>query len=618
MNRINYFVLSFLLLLSPSLFAFKVNKVEPTFWWSGMHNTEVQIMLYGEDIAGSAVTVSNPDVQIKEIVSLESPNYLLIYIDVADAKASTFDFTLTQGRKKRTIPFELKEREQRKNAYQGFDASDVLYLMMPDRFANGDVNNDIIEGMLENKVDRSDSFARHGGDFKGIADRLDYLDDLGVTAIWLNPILENDMPEGSYHGYAATDFYAVDKRFGTNEEFVQLVEAAHAKDLKIVMDMIFNHCGSEHFFLKDMPSKDWFNNPDGSLMTTFRTVPQYDPYTSQIDLDKAIDGWFVSVMPDLNQRNRHVAKYLIQNSIWWIEYTGIDGIRQDTYPYADFDMMADWCKAVDAEYPNFNIVGETWLSSNVGVSFWQKNSPITHPRNTELKTVMDFPLYGITDSAFDEETGDWHGGMMRIHDYLSQDAVYADPMHLLTFLDNHDTSRFYRTAEQRKNFNRFKQAFAFLLTTRGIPQMYYGTEIGMAGDKGKGDGYVREDFPGGWPNDAVDAFTAAGRTDEQNRIFDYTRKMLNWRKGNKAIAKGKLTHFTPIDGVYVYERRHEDESVLVIFNGTSSDKTIDLNYFRQVVPSAQAVEFITDTTYDLSKEEMTIPANDVLIFDLRD
>ena len=618
MNRINYVVLSMLIMLSPSLFAFEIKKVEPTFWWSGMKNSALQIMIYGEDIAGSSVTVSSPNVQIKEIVSLESPNYLLVYVDVADAAPSSFEFTLSKGRKTRTIPYELKARQQREKAYQGFDASDVLYLMMPDRFANGDEGNDVIEGMRENKVDRSNSFARHGGDFKGIADRLDYLDDLGVTAIWLNPILENDMTEGSYHGYAATDFYAVDKRFGSNEEFVQLVEAAHEKDLKIVMDMIFNHCGSEHFFLKDMPSKDWFNNPDGSLMTTFRTVPQFDPYTAQVDLDKAIDGWFVSVMPDLNQRNRHVAKYLIQNSIWWIEYAGIDGIRQDTYPYADFDMMADWCKAVDAEYPHFNIVGETWLSSNVGVSFWQKDSPITHPRNTELKTVMDFPLYGITDTAFDEETSDWHGGMMRIHDYLSQDAVYADPMHLLTFLDNHDTSRFYRTAEQRKDFNRFKQAFAFLLTTRGIPQMYYGTEIGMAGDKEKGDGFVREDFPGGWPNDSVDAFTPAGRTDEQNRIFDYTRKMLNWRKDNAAIAKGKLTHFTPVDGVYVYERRYNDEAVVVIINGTSEEKTIDLSYYRQVIPMRDAKDVISDTKYDLNNGSLLIPANDVLIFDLED
>lgn len=615
MNRLHVLLIALLLVASGSLSAMKVTKTEPTFWWSGMKNTSLQVLLYGEDIAHAQVSVTDPAVKITETVSLESPNYLLIYLDLADAPPARFNFELKKGKQKLTVPYELKKRADKTVGAAGFTAADVLYLMMPDRFANGDPKNDIVKGMLENKLDRTNSFARHGGDFKGMADRLDYLSDLGVTALWLNPVLENDMPEGSYHGYATTDFYQVDRRFGSNEEFVDLVKKTHAKGMKMVMDMIFNHCGSEHFFLKDMPSKDWFNFADGSQMTSFRTVPQYDKYTSQKDFDVAVDGWFVSVMPDLNQRNRHVAQYLIQNSLWWIEYAGIDGIRQDTYPYADFDMMAAWCKAVTAEYPDFNIVGETWLNNNVGVSFWQKDSRLAYPKNSELKTVMDFPLYGITDNAFDEETEEWHGGFMRIHDYLSQDMVYADPMSLLIFLDNHDTSRFFRTEEQRADFNRYKQALTFLLTTRGIPQLYYGTEWLMAGDKGKGDGFVRMDFPGGWQGDAVDKFTAEGRTAQENRAFNFTRKLLNWRKGNEVIAKGSLKHFAPHQGIYVYERKLGDRSVVAVFNGTSAEKTIDLARYREVIRSRSALDVLTDTSYDLSAPTLRIGAKEALLFE---
>ena len=353
---------------------------------------------------------------------------------------------------------------------------------MPDRFANGNPENDVVPGMRESKVDRADMYARHGGDLKGIKDHLDYFTDLGVTAIWLNPIQKNDMGGGSYHGYAITDYYEVDPRFGDNEEFRQLVRAAHEKGLKIVMDMIFNHCGSEHFFFKDKPSDNWFNFQDHFVQTGYQTMPQMDVHRSDYDKVKNVDGWFTRSMPDLNQRNRHVASYLIQNSIWWIEYAGINGIRQDTHPYADFDMMARWCRAVNAEYPDFNIVGETWVGSNVGVSFWQKDSKVAYPRNSCLPSVMDFPLMNIMSSAFG-----WNNGLASIYDYLSQDIVYADPMNLLVFLDNHDTSRFYKVPPTG-DLNRFKQALAFLLTVRGIPQIYYGTEILMAADKSEGDG----------------------------------------------------------------------------------------------------------------------------------
>ena len=492
-----------LLLLLPGFHqvfaASTIKKVAPTFWWAGMKNPELQILLYGDRISSADVSLSADDITLQEVVKQENPNYLVLYLDLSKAAPQNFDIILKQGKKQTKIPYELKQRRPNASAVEGFDSSDVLYLIMPDRFANGDPSNDIIPGMLEGNVDRNEPFARHGGDLKGIENHLDYIADLGVTSIWLNPIQENDMKEGSYHGYAITDYYQVDRRFGSNEEFRKLTQEANAKGLKVVMDMIFNHCGSDNYLFKDMPSKDWFNFEGNYVQTSFKTATQMDPYASDYEKKIAIDGWFTLTMPDFNQRNRHVATYLIQSSIWWIEYAGINGIRQDTHPYADFDMMARWCKAVNEEYPKFNIVGETWLGNNVLISYWQKDSRLAYPKNSNLPTVMDFPLMEEMNKAFDEETTEWNGGLFRLYEYLSQDIVYSHPMSLLTFLDNHDTSRFYRSEADTKNLDRYKQALTFLLTTRGIPQIYYGTEILMAADKANGDGLLRCDFPGGWP-----------------------------------------------------------------------------------------------------------------------
>ena len=462
-----------------------------------------------------------------------------------------------------------------------------------------DPSNDVVEGMLENKVDRNEQYARHGGDLKGIEDHLDYIADLGITAIWLNPTQENDMPDGSYHGYAITDYYQIDRRFGNNGEFKQLVDKAHAKGLKVVMDMIFNHCGSENYLFKDRPSDDWFNFKSHFVPTSYKTASVQDIHAADYERKIATDGWFTQVMPDLNQRNRHVAQYLIQSSIWWIEFAGINGIRQDTHPYADFDFMAEWCKEVLEEYPNFNIVGETWLNSNVLVSFWQKDSKLAAPRNSNLPTVMDFPLQGLMNKAFDEETTDWAGGLYWLYDYITQDLVYANPMNLLTFLDNHDTSRFYTREEQTKNITRYKQALLYLLTTRGIPQIYYGTEILMPGDKGEGDGTLRRDFPGGWTGDKTNCFTREGRTKLQNEAFDYTRKLLNWRKGNEAVGKGTLKHFSIANGTYVYERKYGNQSAVIIMNGTDKPQELDLTPYKEILPKAQATDVLSGKTINL-------------------
>lgn len=589
-----------------------IKKVAPTFWWAGMKNTELQVLLYGEDISSSDVSLTSSDVYLKEVVRQANSNYLILYLDLKEARPQKFDIVLKKGRKVTKVPYELKERIRKGTNIEGFTSSDVLYLIMPDRFANGNPDNDIIPGMLENKVDRNEQFGRHGGDFKGISEHLDYISDLGVTAIWLNPTQENDMKDGSYHGYAITDYYQIDRRFGTNEEFCNLVNEAHGKGLKVVMDMIFNHCGSENYLFKDRPQDDWFNFRSNYVQTSFKTASVMDIHASDYEKAIATDGWFTQVMPDLNQRNRHVARYLIQSSIWWIEYAGINGIRQDTHPYADYDFMSTWCKEVLEEYPHFNIVGETWLNSNVLVSYWQKDSKLAAPKNSNLPTVMDFPLTDLMSKAFDEETTEWSGGLYRLYDYHTQDLVYANPMNLLVFLDNHDTSRFCKNEEDAKNIVRYKQAITYLLTTRGIPQIYYGTEILMAADKSEGDGCLRRDFPGGWKGDKVNCFTAEGRTDLQNEAFDYTRKLLNFRKGNEAICKGTMKHFSICKGVYVYERKYNDKSVVVFMNGTDEKQTLSLVPYREILPSSSATDFISGKNVVLD-EEITLDSRETLL-----
>jgi glycosidase len=596
----------------------EIKKVEPGFWFSGMKNSELQVLIYGSDISDSDVALTSKTVRLKETVKLENKNYLLLYLDTENAGPQKFDILLSKGKTKKTVPYELRKRKENSSARTGFNSSDVLYLIMPDRFANGDTSNDAYPGdMLETSVDRSNQYARHGGDFKGVVDKLDYISGLGVTAIWFTPVLENDMPRGQYgeyHGYAATDYYKVDRRLGTNEEYIELIDKAHEKGLKVVMDMIFNHSGSEFYLFRDKPSRDWYHYSDSMVQTTFYTSTQVDPYVAEFDKTISLNGWFADTKPDLNQRNPHVAKYLIQNSIWWIEYAGIDGIRQDTHPYVDFDMMSRWCREVTGEYPDFNIVGETWYGNNASIAYWQKNSRLAAPRNSYLRTVMDFPLTFIMERAFVQESYG-RDGLFHIYDLLSQDFVYESPQNLLIFLDNHDLSRFYRTAEDSKNIDRFKQAMAFLLTTRGIPQIYYGSEILMAADKKDGDGLLRSDFPGGWPGDKQNAFTAGGRTEHQNEAFDYLRKLLNWRKGNEVIAKGTLKQFAPANGVYVYERKHNGKSVIVMINGTNKGAGIDLCRYKEIIRNAtEATEVLSGKKLSLDRS-LFIPGRGVYILE---
>lgn len=557
--------------------------IEPPFWWTGMNDTRLQIMVHGEGIRDAVPDIDYTGVTIDSVARLDSKNYQILYVNISpETQPGTMTITFRNGKKSIKIPYELKKRDG--VLPDTFSSEDVLYLIMPDRFADGDTGNNTLKELhFPVKVNRNDPNARHGGDLKGIENNLDYIESLGVTAIWLNPVLENDMPGGAYHGYATTDYYRVDPRFGTNEEYRNLIAESHKRGIKVVMDMIFNHSGSSHPWIDDLPSKDWLNYPDGSKLTNFRLSTINDPYASDYDRTRSVKGWFVPSMPDLNQENPHLMRYLIQNSIWWIEYSKIDGIRMDTYPYADMKPMAQWIADVQKEYPGYNIVGEAWYGDVSGTAYWQRGSRLNKQGDPNLPTVMDFPTMIIATQAFHENTLEYGKGLNKIYNRLSLDYLYEEPKNVLTFLDNHDTDRFLLT--EPENLGAWKQGIAFLLTTRGIPQIYYGTELLMHGNKKKTDGDVRKDVPGGFPGDTVNAFAKEGRTALQNEAIDFLSKVANWRKGNKVISEGTLKHFMPENGMYVYERRLNDRRAVIIMNGTDTSLTIDMSIYSEILPA---------------------------------
>lgn len=596
--------------------ALTITNVEPPYWWVGMANDTLQVMVTGDGIADAKVAVDYPGVNLTESTALDSPNYKFLYFTISpDTKPGTMDISFKLDGKKTTLPYELKQRDSKGSEYEGFDAGDVLYLLMPDRFArseNGEQPADLsklLDYPTEN--DRSKPSARHGGNLAGVMEHLDYIDSLGVTAIWLCPVLENDMRGGSYHGYATTDYYRIDPRFGTNEQWQALIAEAHKRGLKVVMDMIFNHSGSNHPWMKDAPAKDWYNHPEGDNLTNFRLSTLHDPYVSDYDLDHTVNGWFVKEMPDLNQRNPHLMKYLTQNSIWWIESSKINGIRMDTYPYADMEGMSRWAKDVLAEYPNFNIVGECWYGNEAGGAFWQRGNKL-NPVETNLPTVMDFKLSIDGHKYFDEQTDPWNG-LNHLYDHLALDYLYPDPQRILTFLDNHDTDRFL--LELPDSLGSWKQAVTFLLTSRGIPQLYYGTEILMHGTKKISDGDIRLDFPGGFPGDTVNAFTPEGRTPQQNEAWSFLSRLLNWRRGeaNEVIARGSLKHFMPQNGIYTYRRKLGDKEVTVMMNGNDTPVETTMERTLEILPyGAVLTDMLTGQQVTIT-EKMTFEPRQIMI-----
>ena len=620
--------------------AVKIDRIEPTDWYVGMKDASLQLMVYGEGIKTAEVTTDYPGAHIDSLVRLDSPNYLLVYMNLKGAQPGTMTLLFQQGKQKKKVNYTLKAREKKGYEREGFSNADVLYMLMPDRFASGRTDNDQVKGMRAYKNDRSQPSLRHGGDLEGIRQHLDYFKELGVTALWFTPVLENDSPDhgtqSTYHGYATTNYYRVDPRFGSNEEYRQLCDEAHEKGLKIVMDMIFNHSGFEHPWVADMPTQDWFNTPewrlpenqaksvalktmDGDakvnekyLQTSYKLTPVVDPYASKIDMHETVDGWFVPTMPDLNQRNPHVIKYLIQNSIWWIETVGIDGIRMDTYPYADSKAMAHWMKVIGEEYPNFNTVGETWVTEPAYTAAWQKDSKIAK-ENSYLPTVMDFAFYDRINQAKNEETDEWWNGFNRIYNNFVYDYLYQKPSNVMAFLENHDTDRFLG---EGKDTVALKQALALLLTVNRTPQLYYGTEVLMNGTKSVTDGNVRKDFPGGFPGDTKNCFTREGRTQAENAMFDWLSRLLHWRQGNDVIIKGKQTQFIPYKGIYVIARQYNGKTVLTILNGNRKQADMQLDRYAEVIGKATAAkDVITGRTIKLDKK-LSLKSRQTLIIEL--
>ena len=622
----------------------KIDRIEPTDWYVGMKNPSLQLMVYGKDIASvKEVTTDYAGVSVDSIVRLDSPNYLLVYLNLSDAQPGT----MTLHFDKQKVKYTLKQREKSGDKREGFDISDVLYMLMPDRFAQGAGHQSQIKGMRNYEEDRSKPSLRHGGDLNGIREHLDYFTNLGVTALWLTPVLENDSPDNehgysTYHGYATTNYYRVDPRFGSNDDYRRLCDEAHAKGLKVVMDMIFNHCGFEHPWVNDMPSKDWFNLPEWLegdrtkyLQTSYKLTSVVDPYASEIDKRETVEGWFVPTMPDLNQHNTHLMRYLIQNSFWWIETVGIDGIRMDTYPYAYADAMAQWMKELNEEYPNFNTVGETWVVEPPYTAAWQSRAIWGDKKGCKkergnchssmngsncqssmvdsyLKTVMDFSFYDKINRAEAEETDGWFAGLNLLYNSFVYDYLYPNPSSVMAFIENHDTDRFLKNG---RDTLALKQALALLLTVRRIPQLYYGTEVLMNGTKEVTDGYVRKDFPGGFPGDEHNCFTEEGRSQAENAMFRWTSRLLHWRQGNETIIRGMQTQFSPYNGVYVIARRWHNNVVLTIMNGTTKPAVMKVERYAEVIgQTKRAKDILTGRYYDLSSD-LTLKPRQSLILD---
>lgn len=592
----------------------QIERVEPPNWWAGMKRSELQILVYGKGISKLKTVIDNKNMRLDRMEIRPNPNYIFLYVRIRPrAKPGIVPIKFYKEKKLvQTYDFELKQRKGGASAAGGFTTGDAIYLVTPDRFANGDPSNDEFADMPD-KPDRKDKAARHGGDIKGIENQLGYISDLGFTAIWLNPVIENDMKEGSYHGYAATDFYKVDRRFGTNEEYVNFIEKAKEKGLKVIMDMILNHSGSLHWFVLDPPTKDWLNNQGDYKITSHIRQTVQDIHASEYDKKAFSDGWFVESMPDLNQKNKLMADYLIQNTLWWIEYSGISGIRMDTYPYPDKDFMSDWTCAVTDEYPNFSIVGEEWTTNPAIVSYWQRGKANHDGYTSCLPNLMDFPMQSALSQALVAEEEGWNTGLIKLYEMLANDFLYSNPDDLVIFPDNHDMDRFF--TQVNEDVDLFKMGLVYIATMRGIPQLYYGTEIGMDNTGFPGDHYViRTDFPGGWQGDPVNAFSGQGLSEKQADIKNFTKKLLAWRKTAGAIHHGNLIQFAPEDGIYSFVRTYQGKQVLVILSKVKEPANISFSKYSELIaPDAKGYDVLNQKAVDFSKDMEASPKSAYII-----
>jgi glycosidase len=600
------------LLLNYNSEAQKLQRIEPMFWFAGMQDSNLQLMIHGKNVALNSINLKYKGVKLVKVNRVENPNYLFVDLEISkSAKPGVFPINLSYEGKTQVYNYELRARDQSANQFQGVTNKDFIYLIMPDRFANGDKTNDVIAGMNETALNRDSMYYRHGGDLEGIINRLDYLKDLGVTTIWLNPVLENNEFKTSYHGYANTENYKIDPRFGTNELYKKLVSECHKRGLKMIKDLVHNHIGSQHFTMLDMPMKNWVHQWSNYTKTSYREQVHMDPYASKTDKDLMLNGWFDKHMPDLNHDNPYVKNYITQSHIWWIEYSGLDGFRLDTYAYNDLNFMAEWAKKIKNQYPNFTFFGETWVHGVPNQAYFTQGNKINQQFDTHLQGVTDFQaLWGINE-ALNGKFG-WMDGVVKLYNTFANDFVYEDPTRNVVFLDNHDLSRFYSVVGE--DFDKFKSGISWLLTTRGIPQFYYGTEILMKNFSNP-DGLVRSDFPGGWDSDKTNKFNAEGRTAKENEAFNHVRTLANYRKNNPVLQTGKMMQFVPEEGVYVYFRYDDQKTVMVIMNSETNEKSININRFNEIIKANKFGKNILNQNI-LKLDEIKISPKTTLVLEL--
>lgn len=590
-----------------------IDKVHPLSWWTGMVNPELQIMVRGNHISDYEAQINYEGVTLKKVHKVENPNYLFLDLLIdKSAKPGTLKINFTQrGKKAISHSFALRERDNSPNRIQGVTSADLIYLIMPDRFSNGDPTNDRVKGMREQTLNRDSMYYRHGGDLQGIMNHLDYIKDLGVTAIWNTPEIENDMTLASYHGYAATDFYNIDPRYGTNELYKKYVEKCHSMGIKVIKDLVHNHIGSEGWMMTDLPMKDWVNQWPVYTNSSYRDQPTMDIHASKSDRLQMVNGWFVPTMPDLNQRNSFVAKYLTQNHIWWIEYAGIDGLRLDTYPFNDAEFMARWAQDMKAQFPNLSIFGECLVQFTPNQAFFTEGNTVNRGFDTHLPGITDAVMKDAIIEALNGKEN-WVDGINRLYAIVAQDFLYKDATQNVIFLDNHDMSRFFSMVNE--DFDKFKSGMGILLTMRGIPQMYYGTEILMKNFSAP-DGLVREDFKGGWQGDSINKFTSNGRDDRENEAFNFIKTLANFRKNSSALQTGKLMQYIPQQGVYVYFRYDDKQTVMVIVNSNTEKKQLSTDRFSERVNGFTQGENVI-THEKISLGNISLPPKSTVILSL--
>ena len=609
-----HFLVSVLLALTlvAQVTAGPIERIEPPFWWQGFRHSELQLLVHGDDIGTFDVSIDHSGVSLQRVDRVDSENYLFLYLNIdAAAKPGTFDIVFEKDGTRVTHTYELREKNNDPGHARGFTPADAIYLITPDRFANGDPSNDTIEG-LGDALDRADDFGRHGGDLAGIENSLDYLADMGFTAIWLNPVLENAMPRASYHGYATTDFYKVDPRFGSNEQYRAFVSNARSKGLGVIMDMIVNHSGSRHWWMDDLPTIDWLNVADNRSITTHARTTNQDPYASEYDKAAHTDGWFSSHMPDLNQRNPLIADYLTQNAIWWIEYLGLSGIRMDTHPYPDKHYLTEWARRIMQEYPDFNLTGEEWSGNPVIVSYWQQGKQNHDGYVSHMPSMLDFPIQMALHETLIAGEPDRGSVWTPVYEMLANDLLYPDPGNLVIFPDNHDMSRIFTQVDE--DYDLFRMAIVYFLTMRGTPTFYYGTEVLMSHPGTDSHGAIRAEFPGGWDDHKKNAFTGAGLNDDERRAQQFMRTLLTWRKDESVIHSGKLMQFTPIGNIYAYFRYDDDATVMVVFNRGKETVALDTARFAERLGGRTSAEdVITGKRFNIESSIMLEPRSVMIL-----